>query len=82
MKEEWGGYPGYDEWMNKGLNNARLSSVAVYHDLVPAFQALLQSVDYDLPTFYAEVRKLAELPKEMRQVKLQALSPHLNASLY
>ena len=81
MKEEWGGYAGYDQWMNKGLNNARLASVAVYDDLVPAFQALLQSVDYDLPTFYAEVRKLGALPKDTRQVKFQALSPRLNAYL-
>lgn len=82
LKEEWGGYAGYDQWMNKGLNNARLSSVAVYHDLLPAFQALLQSVDYDLPTFYTEVRQLAELPQEIRQVKLQALSPRRNAYLH
>ncbi len=37
---------------------------AAYHDLVSAFQALMQSVDYDLPAFYAEVRKLGSLPKE------------------
>jgi predicted aminopeptidase len=81
LQEEWGGYAGYDQWMEKGINNARLSSVAAYHDLVPAFEALLQSVDYDLPTFYAEVRKLGAMPKDKRHVKLQALSPHLNAYL-
>ena len=82
LKEEWGGYAGFDQWMNEGINNARLASVAVYHDLVPAFQVLLQSVDYDLPSFYAAVRKLAALPKDTRLAKLQALSPHFNASLY
>jgi predicted aminopeptidase len=82
LKEEWGGYAGYDRWMEKGLNNARLSSTAAYHDLVSAFQALMQSVDYDLPAFYAEVRKLGSLPKETRQVKLKSLSPRLNVYLH
>ena len=67
--------------MEKGLNNARLSSSAAYHDLVSAFQSLMQSVDYDLPNFYAEVRKLGELSKDQRQARLEALSPHLSASL-
>ena len=82
LKEEWGGYAGYDRWMEKGLNNARLSSTAAYHDLVSAFQALMQSVDYDLPAFYAEVRKLGSLPKDTRQVKLKSLSPRLNVYLH
>jgi len=82
LKEEWGGYAGYDRWMEKGLNNARLSSAAAYHDLVSAFQALMQSVDYDLPAFYAEVRELGSLPKDTRQVKLKSLSPRLNAYLH
>jgi len=82
LKEEWGGYAGYDWWMEQGLNNARLSSAAVYHDLVSAFQTLMRSVEYDLPAFYAEIRKLGSLPKDARQVKLQSLSPRLNAYLY
>jgi predicted aminopeptidase len=82
LQEEWGGFSGYDQWMGKGINNARLASVAAYHDLVPAFQALLKSVDYDLPTFYAEVRKLGALSKDKRQVKLLALSPRLNTYLH
>jgi len=81
LKEEWGGYSGYDLWMGKGLNNARLSSAAAYYDLVSAFQTLMQSVDYDLPAFYAEVRELGALPKDARQVKLKALSPRLNAHM-
>jgi len=82
LKEGWGGYSGYDLWMEKGLNNARLSSSAAYHDLVSAFQILMRSVDYDLPAFYAEVRKLGSLPKEARQAKLKSLSPRLNAYLH
>jgi len=81
LKEEWGGYAGYDRWMEKGINNARLSSAAAYHDLVSAFQTLMQRVDYDLPAFYAEVRKLGSLPEDARQAKLKSLSPRLNASL-
>jgi predicted aminopeptidase len=82
LKEEWGGYAGYDWWMEKGLNNARLSSAATYHDLVSAFQILMRSVDHDLPAFYAEVRKLGSLPKDARQVKLKSLSPRLEVYLH
>ncbi len=82
LKEGWGGYAGYDRWMEKGINNARLSSAAAYHDLVSAFQTLLQRVDYDLPAFYVEVKKLGSLPEDARQAKLKSLSPRLNASLY
>jgi len=82
LKVEWGGYAGYDRWMEKGLNNARLSSAATYHELVSAFQVLMQSVDHDLPAFYAEVKKLGSLPKDARQVKLKSLSPRLNVYLH
>ena len=82
LKVAWGGYAGYDRWMEKGLNNARLSSAATYHELVSAFQVLMQSVDHDLPAFYAEVKKLGSLPKDARQVKLKSLSPRLNVYLH
>jgi predicted aminopeptidase len=82
LKVAWGGYAGYDRWMEKGLNNARLSSAATLHELVSAFQVLMQSVDHDLPAFYAEVKKLGSLPKDARQVKLKSLSPRLNVYLH
>ena len=75
LKKSWDGYDGYDKWMERGLNNARLSSVATYHDLVPAFEALLQQVGGDLEKFYAEVKTLGELSKSERLARLKALPP-------
>lgn len=75
LKKRWDDYEGFDLWMKRGLNNARLSSVATYHELVPAFNALLQHVDYDLNKFYAEVEGLGALPKDERLAKLKSLLP-------
>ncbi|HBQ01348.1 MAG TPA: aminopeptidase, partial [Gammaproteobacteria bacterium] len=40
LKESWSGYDGYDAWFARELNNAQLSTVASYNDLVPAFDRL------------------------------------------
>lgn len=81
IKESWQNYKGFDAWMQRGLNNARLSSVATYYDLVPAFQTLLQQVDGDLDKFYAEVKKLGALSAEERLAKLKSLPPGLKVAL-
>ena len=81
LKKSWDGYNGYDSWMRRGLNNARLSSMATYYDLVPAFQTLLLQVDNDLQKFYFEVKTLGTLPENERHAKLKSLSPRLKAAL-
>jgi predicted aminopeptidase len=65
-------YPLYEEWIAAGLNNARLASVATYFECVPGFTRLLHEQEDDLPRFYAEVRKLAELPRSERHARLCA----------
>jgi predicted aminopeptidase len=81
LKKSWHGYNGYDSWMRRGLNNARLSSMATYYELVPAFQTLLLQVDNDLQKFYFEVKTLGTLPENERHAKLKSLSPRLKAAL-
>jgi predicted aminopeptidase len=74
LKDSWDGYTGYDAWLRQTpLNNAKLVSVAVYQDYVPAFFKLLRGVDNDLPQFYAQCRDLAAMPKEMRDQRMLAL---------
>lgn len=80
LKESWDGYVGFDAWMQRGLNNARLSSVAAYHDLVPAFQVLLQQVGYDLNKFYSEVKSLGELNVEERLARMKSLSADIRVA--
>lgn len=75
LKESWDGYAGYDGWFGQPLNNAQLASVAIYTQLVPAFQRVLQQSGGDLPRFYAEVKKLAALDKPERDLQLGTTVP-------
>ena len=70
LKKSWGGFNGYDRWLGEHANNASLASIAVYTQLVPAFQGLLAKLGGDLPRFYAQVKRLADLPKDERRARL------------
>ncbi len=75
LKARWLGYGGYDKWFQGEINNAKLGSIAVYTDWVPAFQQLLANRHNDFTAFYRAVRQLGELDKEARHAQLQALLP-------
>ena len=77
LKEKWGGFSGYDRWFGRGLNNAQVASIAVYTQMVPAFEALLAQSGGDLPEFYRRVRGLAAQPKPERNRALAALAPRI-----
>ena len=62
----------HDGWVNKNLNNARLSSLATYHDLVPAFTRLFQDQGGDWERFHKAVAAMKSLSKEERRARLQA----------
>lgn len=66
---EWGGYAGYDGWFAR-VSNASLGVLAAYHAQVADFERLFEREQRDFPRFYAEVRRLAELPKDQRQQEL------------
>jgi predicted aminopeptidase len=53
---------GYDAWLDAGLNNAHLASIATYFDCVPGFERLLAQQHGDLPAYYAAVRALGRGP--------------------
>ena len=74
QKAGWDGYSGYDSWFSRSLNNAQLSTVASYNDLVPQFDALLASLDGNLDRFYEEVELLASLNDLQRQNRFEELS--------
>jgi predicted aminopeptidase len=74
LKLIWDGYSGYDAWVYRApLNNAKLVSVAVYRDYVPAFFQLLHTAGNDLQTFYTQCRSLAAMPKEQRDRRMAQL---------
>ncbi|MEZ7830506.1 MAG: aminopeptidase [Gammaproteobacteria bacterium] len=66
LKQQWQGYEGYDGWFSRSLNNAQLSTVASYNDLLPFFAAVFEQSNQDFSTFYAEVSRLADLPEQER----------------
>ena len=70
----WQGFGGYDAWFS-GVNNATLGMVAAYDTLVPRFEQLLAAQDNDLTRFYAEVQRLAALPRDERWRQLGAAPP-------
>jgi predicted aminopeptidase len=71
----WNGWAGYDRFFAQALGNAHLAAVGAYHDLVPAFEALLARLDGDLGRFFVEVKRLAALSKTERDAALRALAP-------
>ena len=73
LKENWGGYRGYDAWFERDLNNARLVSVATYNDYIPAFQALFELSNRDFPAFYKAAQTLADMPAAQRTDNMKSL---------
>ncbi len=72
LKQEWGGQGPYDVWV-ANANNAAFGALAAYDDWVAAFEALFNRHPGDWPAFYAAVHQLAELPRDQRTQRLQAL---------
>ena len=71
---KWGGYAGYDRWFGERMTNAHFALISTYHDLVPAFRAMLGKEKH-LPTFYQSVRKLAKMDNGARRKALSAYLP-------
>jgi predicted aminopeptidase len=66
----WAGYTGFDAWF-ANANNASLGVMAAYNELVPDFERLLEREGRDFTRFYAQVQRLASLPKTQRRAELK-----------
>lgn len=75
-----GGDRRYDRWMARPLNNARLLPFGLYDGWTPSFAALFDESGRRWPTFFAAVRRLADLPPEARNKELERLRDIANAS--
>ena len=73
LKDQWGGFTGYDDWFNHELNNAQLNTIANYYDYLPGFERLLQLNGGDLAKFYVAIEKLGKEPKDRRHQSLRDL---------
>ncbi len=79
LKASWGGYGGYDAWMAREINNAHLALFATYHELVPAFLAMLRLNQGDLNAFYAQAESLDRLSREARHLEVASYLPQAPA---
>ena len=70
LRQQWGGYAGYDGWVARA-NNASFGAQAAYDELVPGFEALFEAGGKDWQRFYDAARALAELPKNERHQALK-----------
>ncbi len=70
LKKSWQGYAGYDVWMKRDLNNAHLALVATYSDKVPAFQAVLRSVNNNIKHYYQTIEEIGALSESERNRRL------------
>ena len=71
-RDKWNGYSGYDRWFATA-NNAALGAQAAYDDEVGAFERLFAAEGSDFDRFYAEVRRMAALPRPERDA---AMAPY------
>ena len=70
LKAQWGGFAGYDAWVQRA-NNASFAAVSAYDELVPGFEALFEHVGQSWPKFYDAVQALARLPLSERSTALK-----------
>ena len=67
---EWDGFSGYDGWFARA-NNASFGVLAAYTEAVPHFERLFAEQGGAFDRFYAEVKRLAALPRPSREALLR-----------
>lgn len=72
LKEQWGGFAGYDRWFAMPLSNAHLALIGTYHDRVPAFRELFRRSS-GFADFFFRVKELSALPASQRDRQLDEL---------
>ena len=73
LKNDWNWDDRYDSWISQKLNNAHLTLVATYHNLVPTFHLVLLQSNGDMKTFYDRVSSISSQPYEERHKTLQRI---------
>jgi len=73
LKQKWNGFSGYDGWMNREWNNARLNQNNEYVAFVPVFRTLYQDCGQNLDCFYQKSAELGALPKTKRTAEIKRI---------
>ncbi|MBT8087043.1 MAG: aminopeptidase, partial [Gammaproteobacteria bacterium] len=61
-------------WPGSDLNNARLASLALYDQGLPAFRVLFRKCNGDFRCFYARATEIGERGEAARDAALDALA--------
>lgn len=72
IRSGWGEHGDYDAWFSNGVNNAKLSAILTYRDLIADFMALFIAEGNDLQRLYARVKQLGQCDKTDRRKRLKA----------
>jgi predicted aminopeptidase len=70
LDQRHGGCLKIERWFQKPVNNARLSTVSSYYELLPGFEALLQERGGDLELFFADIDAMRGLEKKARRQRI------------
>lgn len=70
QQEALGAPPTYKAWLEQDFNNAKLASLGLYTQLLPAFETLIEAEGHDLPRFYRRVAQMVSLPFAERRAAL------------
>ncbi|HSH17183.1 MAG TPA: aminopeptidase [Verrucomicrobiae bacterium] len=70
LREQNPGYQHHDDWINAPINNAQFNTVDTYYQMVPGFEAKLQLLAGDLPSFYESIADLRRLSPDARRRSL------------
>lgn len=71
---DWDETASYATWFAQDLNNAHLAGIGIYHQHLPAFEALLREAGGDLAGFYRAAGELGRLPRAERDARLAQLA--------
>jgi predicted aminopeptidase len=74
LDQRHGGSLKLDRWLALPLNNARLNTVATYHELLPLFEALLRRHGGVGEAFFGEIDRLRKLEGRARRQRLEELA--------
>lgn len=77
LKQSWGIAGDSKDWADYERNNADLSMITAYNDLVPEFQGLLARHDGNITAFVEDVKTMKKMSVDDRRQKLSAALIHL-----
>jgi predicted aminopeptidase len=67
----WGGYRGYDAWIDAPINNAKLAATSVYSEQVASFMRLFDLCGGDYRRFHSAAQRIGALEKPRRAEALE-----------